>query len=401
MNSRVFRGRTLFDARKSAQESLGKAPVVLTTRSVRRPGLAGLFGGADVEIAAAVAPTEEPSPARRRGPFALSAYSEPESAPARDSLTELRAELRGEIRAVRVALGRPAAPRADRTDEVLAEMSAMRKSLDLLMPAPTGKERVMEALRATAIEGAAATSLSLSMRVLGDEKATADEVLRDALADVIRVAPWPLATEGRAVIALVGATGVGKTTTIAKLAARAKMDGRTMTLVTCDTFRVGAVEQTRRYAELLRAPFEMARSASELADILARAATDIVFVDTSGRAPVADAAEHLLASETFEACAQRHGFTRHVLLCVAASIRANDAVRTSKAFSHTNPNAISVAKIDETDAPAGLVHAAFVSKLPVSILCAGPRVPEDIAPATMGAILDELTRRQAAKAVAA
>jgi len=59
-------------------------------------------------------------------------------------------------------------------------------------------------------------------------------------------------------------------------------------------------------------------------------------------------------------------------------------------FATTRPTALAVTKLDETDAPAGIVHAVFATRLPVSTLCAGQRVPEDIAEATDGAIADYL-----------
>jgi flagellar biosynthesis protein FlhF len=91
------------------------------------------------------------------------------------------------------------------------------------------------------------------------------------------------------------------------------------------------------------------------------------------------------------------GFTRHVLVCMPAATRAVDATRIAKAFSAASPTAIAITKLDETDSPSGLVHAAFAAKLPLSVLCAGQRVPEDIAPATMGAVLDAVIPRTQAR----
>src|ERR1700722_2202245 len=106
MTTQVFRGRTLNDARKAASVVLGKDAVVLSARQVRRPGIAGLFRGPEVEIAAASAPPPETLPARYRGPFASGVYApEERREEKRDPLSALRAELRAEIRAVRIAAG--------------------------------------------------------------------------------------------------------------------------------------------------------------------------------------------------------------------------------------------------------------------------------------------------------
>ncbi len=237
MQTKVFRGKTINEARRTALATLGKEPVVLTTRSVRRSGLAGLFGGSDVEIAATVAGDEASATSRAasvhaKGPFAQSAYADPKKATPEDALGSLRSELRAEIRAMKVAMGRPTPARLERADDLLAEMSAMREALEQLAPGSRIGDESVGVLRGTGIEGDAAVAIARAMRAHKDEAATVAERMRDAIADVMTVAPWPLAphaTQTRAVIALIGPTGVGKTTTIAKLAARAKMEGRSFT----------------------------------------------------------------------------------------------------------------------------------------------------------------------------
>ena len=118
------------------------------------------------------------------------------------------------------------------------------------------------------------------------------EAVRDALCDAVEscmpIAPPIAAVAGtRRVVALVGPTGVGKTTTVAKLAANFKLaHGFRPGLVTVDTYRIAAVEQLRTYAEIIdlplavaNAPGEMRRAIDELGDV------DLVLIDTAGRSP--------------------------------------------------------------------------------------------------------------------
>jgi flagellar biosynthesis protein FlhF len=395
MKTQVFRGRTAFDARRAATDALGKDAVVLTTRDVPRRGITGLFGGSDVEIAAAVAETTTAAPpaavAAAKGPFASSAYAEGESAPSRDPIAALRAELRSEIRALKIALVRPG---SGPSNDVAAEIVAIRDAIEQIAPKSARGDKSTAVVRAHGIEGGAAVALARATRAKGDGDTSLEERFRNALSELVQLKAWPLSGEGRAVIAVVGPAGVGKTTTLAKLAARARMDNKTVTLVACDTFRVGGVAQIERYADLLGVPCETARDADELASILAAVRTQFVFVDTAGKEPAANATERLLATDRFAATDACRGFARHVLVCVPAAIRAIDATRVARSFSATNPTAVAITKLDETEAPSGVVHATFASKLPISILCAGPRVPEDVSPATMGAVLDALTRRK-------
>ncbi len=422
----VFRGRTLMEARRAAEESLGGGAVLLTTREVRRPGLAGLLGTCEVEVVAAPPdpPPRPPTPAPRpttnlfargayapgeaRGAYASDeprgtyashetrgahAPSEPRgafaSSEARESamrpdVNALRAELRAELRAIKGAMNRP-----DRvTPEILTELAALRAAIEEATPEHLAGDAMGALLRARGLEGPAGTALARVMRHSDDDSSPAER-LRIALADVVKVTPWPIAVQRRAVVGLVGPTGVGKTTTVAKLAAHARIAGHTVTLVSCDSFRVGAIDQLRRFASLLGSACLTASSRDELANIIETAETDFVFVDTAGRAPKTEGVESFLASETFA----NGALERHVLLCVPAALRAQDAEATVRSFERLHPTAIAVTKIDETSAPAGLVHAPVAAHLPVSVLCNGQGVPEHIAQATAAAIFDHVATR--------
>lgn len=241
------------------------------------------------------------------------------------------------------------------------------------------KDKIVTLLRGLGLEGPAANALARKLRKAGVA------ALKEELSNIVRVGAWPLDSE-RVLIALVGPSGVGKTTTAAKLAARATMASRTVTLVACDTYRVGAVEQLARYAQLLGVECIRANTSDELRAIIDAAKTDVVIVDTSGRPPTADGVETALVPGRKNARAAG-ARTRHVLLCLPASIRANDAARVVRRYAPLSPDALAITKVDETDTPAGIVHSSWASKLPIGVVCNGQRVPEDIASAT----LDSLT----------
>jgi flagellar biosynthesis protein FlhF len=278
---------------------------------------------------------------------------------------------------VKTALGKSLTGPGAQTADLVAEVAAMREALEQLAPTAPRNGRVASLLRARGIEGRTAMAITRALKNAPDEGLP--ERMRSFLAATITVTPWPLPARGdRVLVAAVGQSGVGKTTTLAKLATLARAAGSTVTLVSCDTLRVGGTEHLRRYATLLDVAFEVARSPEELEEVIQGARTDIVFVDTSGRAPRAGSAEMALAEERFaerEACGT---LQRHVLLCTPAASREIDVVSSMKSFATTAPTAIALTKLDETALPSGIIHAAMVTKLPVASVCAGPRVPEDI-----------------------
>jgi flagellar biosynthesis protein FlhF len=173
-------------------------------------------------------------------------------------------------------------------------------------------------------------------------------------------------------IALVGPTGVGKTTTLAKLAARSKERGERVAIVTLDTYRMGAIEQLRAFAELLCVPFAVARSAADVRRAIAAVGEcDRVFVDTTGRSPRCRDGLPLV-EESLRAIGAK------TLLCVAAGTRARDCRAVLDAWESFGVDAVCLTKWDETSAPGSSLAVLIEQGLPLSHLCIGQEVPADI-----------------------
>lgn len=422
--SHVFRGRTLTEARDAAAAALGPDVVVLGRRQVKKKGLGGLFGGTEFEVEAgqriaepdieaalaarhglaryaAAFAEREPAPEPRgrgldQGLFARGVYESDDDvddrvmAP-RQQTADL-ARLENEVRAVRAMLYRmTSSPK--RLD---AQLESLKQAVDRMTPSPKIPEHIDQLVAASGIDGEPARALALRLRRFAGDAEGLAEAYRDALADLVRVRPWPLTNEQRTLIALVGPPGVGKTTTAARIAAQAiAQHGKTVTFIACDTYRVGAVEQLTKYASLLESPCQIARSQVELSQAIQRAETDLVIVDTAGRGPTdSHSVEAGLSRAAFEKPSRKGHLERRVLLCVDASLRFADTSAIVERYAACEATEIAVTKLDLTCAPGGLVHATAKSGLPVSLLTHGQRVPEDMAPATAGRILDYLAPRQ-------
>lgn len=181
----------------------------------------------------------------------------------------------------------------------------------------------------------------------------------------------------------VGAPGVGKTTTIAKIAAQERVrHGARVTLVAADGFRVGAVEQLRLYAEIIGSPFIVVRTPSEL-DRVIDEARGPVLVDTAGRSPADGEARAL-----FEVFAGRPGVRTH--LVVPAWTDGEAFGRVLDRFSEARPARIVFTRLDESDSPAALVGLMRGRGLRLSYLGTGQRVPEDLVRATGPAVASRL-----------
>lgn len=181
----------------------------------------------------------------------------------------------------------------------------------------------------------------------------------------------------RKVVALVGATGVGKTTTIAKLAANFKLrQGIKVGLVTVDTYRIAAVEQLKTYAEIMEIPLKVVNNPAEMRQALDHLqGLDLVLIDTGGRSPHDNTKVQELKALLQEAQADEV----HVVLNMNSNFRNLES--TAKKFQEIGSTAMLFTKLDETNGLGSMVGLARKVSLPVSYLTTGQDVPDDYEPA--------------------
>jgi len=210
----------------------------------------------------------------------------------------------------------------------------------------------------------------------------AGEISRRALLQTIteevKFEPDPLDSEGRIILALIGATGVGKTTTIAKLAACMSLHKRRrVELITLDTYRIAAVEQLKTYAEIIGAGCHVVRSIFEMEAVLRRIPVDVdIFIDTTGKNPH-DLADQYEISDYLS----RHTEIRKCL-AVQATTHPLDGLAAIGKFEMYGADCLALTKTDETLRPGAMLELAAESSLPLVYFSTGQRVPEDLQAAT-------------------
>lgn len=179
--------------------------------------------------------------------------------------------------------------------------------------------------------------------------------------------------QGR-VVALVGPTGVGKTTTIAKLAANYRLrENKRVGLITVDTYRIAAVEQLRTYAEIIDLPMEVVSTPREMREAIARMSNlDLVLMDTAGRSPRDDVRIQELKSMLAEAK------PAEVHLVLSAVSGARSLATTAQRFASVGTTAMIVTKVDEATTLGNLVSVTRSCGLPISYVTDGQNVPDDI-----------------------
>lgn len=186
--------------------------------------------------------------------------------------------------------------------------------------------------------------------------------------------PIVLDSVGPKLVALLGPTGSGKTTTVAKLAARfALLEKKKVVLVSLDTFRLGATEQLQIYGDLMQVPVEVAADRNEFLQILNRhREADLILIDTMGRNPRDEQYVAELQS-IFEAAPN---IETHLVQSVTA--QENVFEHSLKQFQPVGIHRILLTKIDEGLQFGHLYNIAAKHRIPFSYLTNGQRVPEDI-----------------------
>lgn len=174
----------------------------------------------------------------------------------------------------------------------------------------------------------------------------------------------------------IGPTGVGKTTTIAKLASKMKLDRKlNVALLTADTYRIAAVEQLKTYANILQVPLNVVYSAEELAEVYAEMRNyDIILVDTAGRShrdkQQRDDIEKLINAIPAE--------EREVFLVLSVTTKYRDLIKITEAYSEIANYRLIFTKLDETDTLGNIFNVKLLTGAPLSYATFGQKVPNDI-----------------------
>ncbi|MGF1758359.1 flagellar biosynthesis protein FlhF [Photobacterium sagamiensis] len=182
------------------------------------------------------------------------------------------------------------------------------------------------------------------------------------------------------VVALLGPTGVGKTTTIAKLAARAAMDfgPDEIALVTTDTYRIGAHEQLATYGRIMGCPVRVAKDAEELADILHQLRhRRLVLLDTAGMGQ-----RDIRLSEQLDTLMQNSGAHIRSFLVLPSTAQRRVLQETIEHFRRIPLSGCVLTKLDESLSLGEVMCVTIQNALPIAYLADGQRVPEDIKVAT-------------------
>lgn len=390
------------DAIEMAKEDLGKDAVVMNIKKVRPKGLAKLFVRGKVEVTAALdeAPAYNDS-AKPENPVVKAADKQAvkpaakpeipvvkpseEETTLEDRLTRLQSLLEKQMvdkqrkEQEKAQEKKEDVPKAQESEEA----SKPQKEEEQLEDERTRacKELIYQQLLQNEVDEEIARSIMEEVNRSLTKNAPLDQILANVYQKIILMIGQNYLIDTKPgkktkFIFFLGSTGVGKTTTIAKIASKLKLEeGMNIALVTADTYRIAAVEQLKTYANILSVPLEVIYSPGELGEAMEDLSQyDICLVDTAGRShknkeQIEDIRELIEQIPIGE---------RQVFLVLNAGTKYNDLKEIASVYSKLTDFSFIFTKLDETSSAGAMLNMRTKTKCPLSYVTWGQNVPDDI-----------------------
>lgn len=283
----------------------------------------------------------------------------------------------------------------ERLEDELAKMKTMLVQVMNQEHVPEETVSLQEAMKLQEVDEAVRKDMILRMpaeAVIADKNSEeAQKALKSYIFQNMHIADGlELKADSRRakVAALIGATGVGKTTTLAKIAARLVLEqGISAALITADTYRISAVEQLKTYSDIIGLPLEIVYSPEELKKAIRKYRDkQLILIDTAGRSQhnerqMQELKDFLAVDESIEK-----------YLVMSATTKSRDAKEILEKFSVCNPDKIVFTKTDETSSLGIILNLLYQQKIAAAYLTNGQSVPDDIVSAKADKIAELLLR---------
>lgn len=374
-----FQEKTEEEAVENAKKELGNNVVIMNVKNIKRKGIFRLFRKQLIEVTVALEDESERYPetlketAEKRAQPAIQAIAK-ESAIQKEieeenlSGTMLEERLESLQSLLEKQLGRSEDEKAPEEDEAVSETVVFMQLLYNTMIENEVKEKY-------------ANQIIDDVEKNNKPNMPIDYILANIYQKMIlkfgKASVITPAKEGPKVIFFIGPTGVGKTTTIAKIASKFKVEEqKRIALLTADTYRIAAAEQLRTYANILDVPFRVVYSAGEAQNALKEFKNfDYVLIDTAGHSHQNEVQKESM-NELIHCLPQE--IEREVFLVLSATTKYRDLANIADSYSKMTDYKLIFTKLDETTSLGNLLNLKLHTGVSLSYVTCGQNVPDDI-----------------------
>ena len=429
MKVKRYVGETAQEAMQKVRSDLGRDAIILNTRKIRRKGLAGMFSKPLIEVVATI-DNDISSKTTKQVPQKPDFQSQEAHYDTPSFISELNANLKQNFNTssnnytipsknfnevadekIEISIQQP----LKKASSVIKENTAIEKeedfSSDEIGEIKNMLSKVYDAVKidyeSNRLSEISKTILErlekneVDKVIINDLKEDIieqltieeqqDEVLvRDTIFDILNKYvkdPKPYDNnKSKKVVVFIGPTGVGKTTTLAKLAANMVLnDKQKVGLITSDTYRIAAVEQLKTYSEIIGAPLSIIYSPAEIVGAVKNYADkDIILLDTAGRSHK----DQTQLTELKSLLKSNIDFETYLVL--SATTKFSDCIEIIKSYSFLDDFKLLFTKLDETSSYGIILNIAYITKKPIAYLTTGQSVPDDIEIADKVKIINRL-----------
>ncbi|WP_252214069.1 flagellar biosynthesis protein FlhF [Clostridium sp. VAP41] len=363
---------------------LGKDAIIISQRKVRKSGIKGFFSGKLIEVTAAVENAVDSKKTNNKKDDKIE-----------DSLSNIKRLLETsdkntiiekDEKTTRAALNLTTNLKVEEKensykhselikDSMHKEVSEMKELLNRVIENTSKDEvkkidKIQEKLIEIDVDEGFHEEILSRINNVDDENIDKYELLRNAFEEVFLECSEDISGK----IALVGPTGVGKTTTIAKLAGKLSLiDKKSVGLITVDTYRIGAIEQLKTYAEIMNIPFKVVITIKEMEEAInSMNDCDVILIDTTGRS-----SKNTMQISELRAFVEKAN-PDYVSMVISATTKNRDIVSILNGYSDLSYDNVIITKLDETTVYGSLYNIMKRSNKPVKYITTGQNVPNDM-----------------------
>ncbi|WP_252231517.1 flagellar biosynthesis protein FlhF [Clostridium sp. ZBS15] len=361
---------------------LGKDAIIISQRKVRKPGFKGFFSGKLIEVTAAVENAADLNKTNNKkdGKIEDSLSNIKRLLETSDKNTIIEKDENTTIAALNLSTNLKVEEKENSQPELVQdsmykEVSEMKVLLNRVIENTSKDEikkidKIEEKLIDIDVDEEFHEEILSKINSIDDENVDKYELLRSVFEEVLLECSGDISGK----IALVGPTGVGKTTTIAKLAGKLSLiDKKNVGLITVDTYRIGAIEQLKTYAEIMNIPFKVVITIKEMEEAInSMKDCDVILIDTTGRS-----SKNTMQISELRAFVEKAN-PDYVSMVISATTKNRDIVSILNGYSDLSYDNVIITKLDETTVYGSLYNIMKRSNKPVKYITTGQNVPNDI-----------------------
>jgi flagellar biosynthesis protein FlhF len=364
MKIKTYVANNMQEALYKIKSDLGKDAIILQTKHIRKGGILGFFSRSMVEVVAAndLAVTQTPS---------KKAYT---NTRIHETVPPIQPTGSIEFQDIKNDLGE--------VKDMIKNLYSnhLQKSLVSEWGFSPVFERFYKKMMAMEINEELINSIfskvsqALKPEELKDENVLFTTIKNELISQIGKIEPIHLSEDKNVIVAFIGPTGVGKTTTIAKLAAKFTLyHEKKVAMITADTFRVGAIEQLKTYGELLEIPVEVIYGNDDIKTALNRVkGYDLVLIDTMGSSP-----NNKMQIKKVKSLLDAVNPT-DIYMVISATTKSRDIGDILNNYKELNFNKLIITKLDETRTYGTIMNAVKMTDSNLSYFTVGQNVPDDI-----------------------